>query len=155
MSWLEHHARSEAYAGQAEQLDKQHQINRAIQFYRLAAEAEINALETLDPSKTRTLGITAVSAASLYYKAQDFEQAKHVARKWLASQSLPPFAVDQLNDLWQMIHTEESCVTHGTDQGNLAQEDPNPQTACSGRSTQDHRFSIASPKLESPDPQDP
>lgn len=68
MSWLVHHTRSEEYASQAEEFYRQRETNRSAEFYRLAAEAETNALENLASNKTRTIGITAVSAASLYYR---------------------------------------------------------------------------------------
>jgi tetratricopeptide (TPR) repeat protein len=108
MSWLAHHIRSEEYASQAQELDRQQQFDRAVEFYYLAADAEAHALEHLDPYKTRTLGITAVSAASLYYKAQEFEQAKQVIHKYLATNSLPSFAVDELNELLREIQQQAS-----------------------------------------------
>ena len=108
MSWLVHHTLSEGYASQAEELRRRNEIDRAADFCRLAAEAEVNALNDLNPSKTRTIGITAVSAVSLYFKAQEFSQAKKLAHKWLATDLLPPFAVEELEDLLQVIRFEES-----------------------------------------------
>jgi hypothetical protein len=113
MSWLVHHTRSEEYASQAEQFFRQREINRAGELYRLAAEAEVHALNNLDESKTRTIGITAVSAVSLYYKAQEFSLAKRIAHKWLATEFLPPFAIDELEDLLQVIRYEESRAKSG------------------------------------------
>lgn len=113
MSWLVHHTRSEEYASQAEELSRRHETNRSADFYRLAAEAEVDALENLNPSKTRTIGITAISAASLYFKAQEFLQAKKTAHKWLASDLLPPFAVEELEELLQVIRYEESRMNSG------------------------------------------
>src|SRR5690606_17758225 len=57
----------------------------------------------LDPTKTRTLGITVISAVALWYKAHHDAQAEHLAHTWLASDGLPPFAVEQLRELLQMI----------------------------------------------------
>lgn len=113
MSWLVHHTRSEGYASQAEELCRRHEGDRAAELYRLAAEAEANALDNLDPSKTRTIGITAVSAVSFYFKAQEFWQAKKIAHKWLATDLLPPFAVEELEDLLQVIRFEESRIKSG------------------------------------------
>lgn len=113
MSWLVHHTRSEGYASQAEELRRRHESDRAAELYRLAAEAEANALNNLDPSKTRTLGITAFSAVSLYFKAQEFWQARKLAHTWLATDLLPPFAVEELEDLLQVIRFEESRVKSG------------------------------------------
>ncbi|MGG6264577.1 hypothetical protein ACQ4M3_26975 [Leptolyngbya sp. AN03gr2] len=113
MSWLAHHTLSEGYASQAEEFCRQQDFERAAKFYRLAAKAELNALEDIDLGKTRTIGITATSAASLYFKARDFLQAKRLAHKWLATELLPPFAVDELEELLQVIRYEESRIQSG------------------------------------------
>ncbi len=113
MSWLVHHTQSEGYASQAEELRRRHENDHVARLYRLAAEAEVNALNNLDPSKTRTIGITAVSAASLYFKAQEFLQARKLAHQWLATDLLPAFAVEELEDLLQVIRFEESRVKSG------------------------------------------
>jgi hypothetical protein len=65
MSWAIHHAQSKELASQAQVALKKGDKARARDLYRLAAQAEGRALEVLDPSKTRTLGITVVSATSL------------------------------------------------------------------------------------------
>ncbi|MEA5527317.1 hypothetical protein [Nodularia spumigena] len=99
MSWLEYHELSEQYAIQAERLSMQGQHNRAIELYCLAAKSEEKALEALPPNKTRTIGVTAVSSASLYFKAREFKQAKRVAHNFLTTELLPLFAVEQLEEL--------------------------------------------------------
>jgi len=113
MTWLVHHTRSEEYASQAEEFYKQRELDRAAELYRLAAEAEVNALEALNPSKIRTLGITTVSAASLYFKAHEFHQAKLIAHKWLATDLLPTFAVEELEELLLVIRYEQSRAKSG------------------------------------------
>jgi hypothetical protein len=113
MSWSVHHTRSEGYANQAEDLRRRHEGGRAAELYRLAAEAEVNALNNIVPSKTRTIGITTISAVSLYFKAQEFLQARKLAHKWLATDLLPAFAVEELEDLLQVIRFEESRVKSG------------------------------------------
>jgi hypothetical protein len=113
MSWLLNHTRSEEYANQAEQFFRQREISRAIELYRLAAEAETHALNNLDSSKTRTIGITAISAVSLYYRAKEFVLARRIAHKWLSTEFLPPFAISELEDLLQVIRYEESRVKSG------------------------------------------
>jgi hypothetical protein len=113
MSWLVHHSRSEEYASQAENFYRQQELNRSTEFYRLAAEAEVKALQALDPSKSRTIGITVVSAASLYFKAREFLQAKRIAYEYLATDLLPPFAVEELEELVQVIHYEELSAKSG------------------------------------------
>lgn len=98
-----HHSVSEQYASLAEIATKQGDTDQAKKLYRLAAEAETQALFDLESGKKRTLGITAVSAASLWYKAHDFQQVQAVAHKWLATGLLPDFAVAQLQALLQNI----------------------------------------------------
>lgn len=103
MSWSKHHALSQQYAIQAEESLRISSLDQAVEFYRYAAQAETLALYALDLSKVRTLGITAVSAASLWYKAKDFSQAKRIAQYWLASERLPAFANEQLVDILSAI----------------------------------------------------
>jgi hypothetical protein len=66
----------------------------------------VRALSELDSSKKRTLGITAVSAVSLYFKAKEFEKAELISHEWLASNKLPSFAVEQLQEILQTIWNE-------------------------------------------------
>lgn len=108
MSWLAHHVLSEEYATKAEESLRCRELDRAAELYRLAAEAEAKALEAVDTDKVRTLGVTAVSAVSLYYKAQDFTQAKKLAYRWLATELLPPFSTEALEDLLQVILRERT-----------------------------------------------
>jgi hypothetical protein len=103
MTWADHHTQSERLAAEAELAVRQGAVAQAVDLYRLAAEAEARALVTLDPTKTRTLGITAVSAVALWYKAHDYPQAERLAHTWLASDMFPPFAIEQLRELLQMI----------------------------------------------------
>lgn len=108
MSWRIHHANSEQYASQAEAALRQRDTARATALYRQAAEEETAALAALDPAKPRTLGITAVSAASLWYKAHELAEAEHVAYQWIATKLLPPFAVEQLRTLLQTVWAERA-----------------------------------------------
>jgi hypothetical protein len=107
MSWTSHHSESERLASQAEVELLHEHLERAIQLYKLAAAEEILALQDADKDKTRTLGITAVSAASLFFKANEFRRAQSIAHEWLASELLPAFAIDQLQVLLQTIWSEE------------------------------------------------
>jgi hypothetical protein len=79
MTWADHHTQSERLAAEAELTARRGGTQQAIILYRLAAEAEARALADLDPMKTRTLGITAVSAVALWYKAHDYLQAERLA----------------------------------------------------------------------------
>lgn len=103
MSWLEHHAQSEQYASLAEVANREGNSERSRELYQLAAEYEVRALENLDVTKTRTLGITAVSAISLWFKAEEFGIAERLAYRWLATDLLPPFAIQELRELLQAI----------------------------------------------------
>lgn len=106
MSWIEHHKVSEDLASQAQTASSDGRKEDALALYARAALAEDKALADLDTSKTRTLGISAVSAASLYYKAAEFENAEEVAVRWLNFESLPAFAKDQLRSLLQAIRSK-------------------------------------------------
>lgn len=101
-AWAMYHTQSENYASLAEAAVKQGNFDRATEFYRLAAEQEMLALHELDASKKKTVGITTVSAASLWFKAHEFQQAQIIAYQGLAG-SLPAFAVNQLQSLLQTI----------------------------------------------------
>lgn len=106
MSWQEHHAQSEQYASLAEEANRTADIKRARELYRLAAESEVRALEALDRGKTRTLGITIVSAVALWFKAAEFGTAEQLAYRWLATDLLPSFAIQELRELLQAIWQE-------------------------------------------------
>jgi len=103
-----HHSKSEEYASQAQAALKQGNEKSAVEFYRLAAKEEELAITKLDQSKTRTLGITAVSATSLWFKAHDLWQAEHVAHQWLATDLLPTFSINQLQIILQAIWNEKN-----------------------------------------------
>jgi len=107
MSWTIHHSKSEEYASQAEVALKQGDAERAAKLYQSAAEEEGTALTKLDTSKVRTLGITTISAASLWFKAHNLRQAERVAFQWLATDFLPDFAIDQLQTILQSIWNEK------------------------------------------------
>ena len=107
MSWSQHHTKSENYVRQAECFANKGEREEAIGLYKLAAEEEMQALNQVELHKRRTLGITAVSAVSLYYKAGEFRKAEQIAYKWLAVDSLPDFAIDQLQTILQTIWTEK------------------------------------------------
>lgn len=107
MTWLEHHTTSQRMAADAELAVREGQSERAEALYRLAAEEEARAIEALSPEKTRTLGITAVSVASLWFMAHDYARAQEVAYRWLSGDRLPPFAVAHLRDLLQTVWGEE------------------------------------------------
>lgn len=107
MTWLEHHKRSEELAAEAETAARSGDVSRSRDLYAMAAQAEEQALADTDLSKARTLGISAVSTVSLYYKATQVDVAERVAYQWLGSSKLPGFATDQLRDLLRHIWSEQ------------------------------------------------
>jgi hypothetical protein len=107
VSWIVWHEKSEKLASEAHMLARQGERQHALRLFGDAAEAENQALLALDPGKQRTIGITAVSAVSLWFKADQFVQAERLAMHWLASGQLPAFAIEQLRGLVQSIwHVE-------------------------------------------------
>jgi hypothetical protein len=107
MSWREHHERSERLAADAELAILRGELSLGYQLYNEAAQEEVLGLESLDSSKTRTRGITAVSAASLYYKAHELGLAESLAHRFMGQASLPEFAIEGLRGLLQSIWSEE------------------------------------------------
>src|SRR6266446_2816430 len=103
MTWSEHHSESERLAAAAEAASRGSDPQQAESLYRQAAEAEAQALNDLDRTKTRTLGVTAVSLVALWYKARDLALAERSAHLWLSTPDLPRFAADQLQWLLQTI----------------------------------------------------
>jgi hypothetical protein len=114
MSWLSWHEVSEQAASDAHAALRAGDQNHAVQSFRKAAEAEIKALDDLDHSKARTLGITVVSAVSLWYKAGEFLQAEQLAMKFLSSGLLPQFATSQVRQLIQSIWIAQAMNAGGT-----------------------------------------
>ena len=113
MSWITLHQVSERLASEAQVALLQGRRAQARDLYAEAADAEDKALGALDPSKTRTIGISAVSAASLYYKAANLARAEEVAGHWTGFATLPRFAREQLRSLLQSVWAEQ--VRQGTD----------------------------------------
>src|SRR6266508_3555274 len=103
MTWLEHHEESERLAAEAEVVSRAGDRALAAKLYAGAAVAEARALDALDPAKSRTLGISVVSAVSLYFKANELDQAQVAACRGLASERVPSFASEQLKSLLQSI----------------------------------------------------
>jgi hypothetical protein len=113
MTWAQHHKESEAFAARAEDLENDGEFEAAIKLFDLAAQAETKALEALDPSKSRTIGITAVSAVALWYKAGNLNTAERLAYRCLVLENIPKFAEDQLRSLLQQIWNEHAQKNAG------------------------------------------
>ena len=106
MSWADLHQKSEHLASEAQALARQ-SPERAQELYVEAAKLEALALTTVTPTKLRTLGITAISAVALWFKARRFTEAQKLAYQILATNSVPQFAIEQLQGLLQAIWSEE------------------------------------------------
>lgn len=104
MTWLEHHSRSERFASEAEAASNRGKRALAQELYAKAAEAEERALKEVDLAKSRTYGITAVSAVALYCKAGQGTAARTLSERCLVSDALPGFARKQLGDLLDTIN---------------------------------------------------
>ncbi|MEN6426621.1 MAG: hypothetical protein ABFE13_14775 [Phycisphaerales bacterium] len=107
MTWSERHAESERFAAEAECAVRKGDGELARKLYAKAAQAEVDAMAEIDQSKIRTLGVTIVSAAALWYKAGEFGKAEVVACEGLRSRRLPPFAFDQLMKILEEVHDLE------------------------------------------------
>lgn len=108
MTWAELHGESERLAIEAQIAIRDRNAGQASQLYKRAAEFERRALDQLDASKTRTRGITAVSAVALWFKAGEYVLAEQLAHSMLADPDMPDFARENLRDLVQAIWTESS-----------------------------------------------
>ena len=86
MGWLEYHRQSEQLASNAEVTAHRGDSARARELYIEAAQAEEKALQEVELAKSRTYGITAVSAVSLYFKATEWKVARNLAHRCLVLQ---------------------------------------------------------------------
>jgi hypothetical protein len=89
------------------------QIAEAIQLYKSAADFETKALNEVTAAKPRTLGATALSAVSLWYKAHEYVVAESTAHILLARRDLPKFAVEELKSLLQTLWSETAMEKAG------------------------------------------
>ena len=110
MSWLEYHRQSEQLASDAEVAAYWGDSARARELYKEAAQTEEKALQEVESAKSRTYGITAVSAVSLYFKAAEWQVARSLANRCLGSERLPGFAYHQMDHLLDSIKAEQIGV---------------------------------------------
>lgn len=112
MTWNDHHSNSERLSADAELSRRSGDNAKAVELYRESAGEELLAFDALDLNKTRTRGVTAVSAVALFYKAQEYVQAERLAYRLLAG-DLPSFASEQLRNLLQIIWASDSAHRAG------------------------------------------
>jgi hypothetical protein len=111
MNWAEHHGDSERLASEAGAAIRRGDLQLAAELFGSAAQAEVKALATLGPDKPRTLGITAVSAVALLYKAGELNEAERLAHHVSTLPGLPAFAIDELHGLLQAIGSRQAQQT--------------------------------------------
>ncbi|HET7229417.1 MAG TPA: hypothetical protein VFJ16_05410 [Longimicrobium sp.] len=108
--WLDLHRQSERLAGDAHLCIAQDRGDPAALF-RQAAEFEELALERIPADKVRTRGIIGVSAAALWFKSGQHDQAERVGRQLLDDDSLPGFTRLEVQDILNAI--EQSRARSG------------------------------------------
>ncbi len=106
--WADLHAESERHAINAQTALWARDNALALDLYASAARAEQQALDQLDPSKSRTRGVIAVSAVALWFKATNYLAAEQLAHALLAGGDIPAFAREELRNLVQAIRIESA-----------------------------------------------
>ena len=104
-TWIKLHQRSEALASQAEAAKRQGEpLLRYSWLYVQAGVLEDLALNELNHAdQPKTTSITAVSAAALYFKGQEFDKAKAIVEKWVNSPHIYAWAKNDLSDILETI----------------------------------------------------
>jgi hypothetical protein len=111
VNWLEYHTASQRLAEKAATSGRVLPRDAVARLFGEAALLETKALRALERDKVRTLGVTAVSAVSLYYKASEFQEAERLAFEVMNWPELPSFAGDQIRDLLNAIWSEQARST--------------------------------------------
>ena len=139
MTWLEQHRLSERYASDAEIAKLHGEHTQAQELYAIAAQHEEASLDAIASDKRRTYGIIAVSAVALRFKAAEFAESKALAYRCLASQRLPEFASQQIEDMLKSIERaqpsnhlrgEVNGVAADSDSRRVAEKQPMPESTC-------------------------
>jgi hypothetical protein len=113
MSWIESHSISENFASEAEAAIAEGNWEKAIGLYLEAARFETQAITELEKGKPRTLGITYVSSASLWFKGNDLAKSELIAFKGLGSDEIQEPAKNKLREIIQTIWNERALNNSG------------------------------------------
>lgn len=113
VTWDLHHTRSERLAADAQELARKGDREGAAKLYARAAKHETKALAEAVSLSPRTYGITAVSAAALWYKAGMINELESVALNALVAPDVPGFARLQLQDLLQAAWSTRAVLAAG------------------------------------------
>lgn len=103
MSWHENHTKGMQAAEAAHEALKAGDDAAARKHFAKAAALEEAALGKLSASQSRTLGITAISATSLWLKSKDFAEAERLSSHLLSLADLPDFAKKELRTILQTV----------------------------------------------------
>lgn len=80
MHWRKNHRKAERYAAEAEFCYVNGDKESALILYMKSAEEEENAMNAVNRSNARTYGITASSAAALFFKCKEYDRAEAIAK---------------------------------------------------------------------------
>ena len=86
---MELHRNAESRMAEAELLEARGDVAEARRLFLQAADAEAAAFEYIPQDRPRTRGIIAVSAVSLYWRANAFDEAIRHAHRYLSLSGLP------------------------------------------------------------------
>lgn len=112
MSWATHHNQGMRLADEAHEALKNGDDDRAQKLFAEAAKLEEQALSQLGPNQSRTLGITAVSSASLWLKSKNYQRTEQLLYHLLSIPNLPEFAKRELRTILQTVwHQQIQCDT--------------------------------------------
>jgi hypothetical protein len=100
LNWDYLHSLSESFANAADNFKNLGNYEDALSSYLMAAQWEILALNTLPPEKTRTIGITLISAVSLLIKAGQNDWAKDLSLVWIQNNCVPYDAKETINEFF-------------------------------------------------------
>ncbi len=107
MSWATDHNQAMRIAEAAHDANKSGDYIRARTLFADAAKLEEQALRKLGPNQTRTLGITAISATSLWLKSREYSRTEQLAYHLMSLANLPEFARKELRTILQTVWHEQ------------------------------------------------
>ncbi len=113
MTWVDWHRQSEAFADEAAAAFTAGRTADALRLYGEAARHEERALGEVGSDKPRTLGVVAISATSLWYKANAWGEVERLAFATLQRDGLPEFAASELRLLVQFVWSQRAKAQAG------------------------------------------
>lgn len=89
------------------------EIDAARQIFGDAAREQEAFVRSLPPERMRTWATFSLSAATLYYRAQEIDRAARIAHAALASESVDAYCADRLEELLSRIRSERVLAELG------------------------------------------